>query len=397
LKKIRVFSPVTYPLDLVSIYIDMIDAKIEGIREREPRTVYHGTSAGAIEMATRSGSPYELVSLGGLIDKGIVPLGGEITGGGLTVKGVSQDRISSAESMEIPLSYALGEHEIRLSTRAEYILKQHTEIREMIHNMNEMSEGETNWPIRLMFYTYGLRIVIGMMRLRQMDPVKGLRILDTELKEWVNIGRLKHVPSFQEILDWFIGVVRTTLIPYQDLLDASKMTIKQVIHAFPSRFTISVEKASLRSKNYGNIRKFIKELNSDPRNLFLLYAISLAKGDTKRRMIEEVEDRIDRYTPSVERMVRLAKRAFDFSKKLPFDARDFPFELMNIPVIVKFTVTQYTVNPDEISVYETVDLEKATVYYFKKHEDVIRELSTWKKEDLFKTNHLYLDSTEPQW
>jgi len=70
---------------------------------------------------------------------------------------------------------------------------------------------------------------------------------------------------------------------------------------------------------------------------------------------------------------------------------------MNIPVIVKCNVTQYTVNLDEIAVYETIDLNEAIVYYFEKDEDVLRELSSWKKDDLFKTNHLYLESTEPQW
>ncbi len=63
-----------------------INAKIEGIRERRPRVVYHGTSAGSIEMAVRFGRPFELVPLGTLIDRGIVPLGGEITGGGFTIK-----------------------------------------------------------------------------------------------------------------------------------------------------------------------------------------------------------------------------------------------------------------------------------------------------------------------
>jgi hypothetical protein len=372
----------------------VVDAKIEGIREREPRIVYHGTSAGAIEMATRGGPPYELVSLGALIDKGMVPLGGEITRGGLTVKGVNQDRISTAESMERPLSYALGEHETRTSTSRAYMIEQHKEIRDVIHRMNEVSE---DWPIRRMFYTSGLRFIVAMMRLRQMNP-RGHRILDKKLKAWVKLGRLTHVPSYSAILHWFRGVVRTTLIPYQNLLDASEMTIEQVLRAFPRRGgrPISAERASSWSDNYGHIRKFIEELKTVPDNTLLLYAISLAEEeDTKTRMVKEVQDRLDRYTPVAERIIGLAERAFDFSTDVPFDARDFPFELMNIPVIVKCTVTPYTVNPDEISVYETIDLKEATVYYFEKDEDVLRERSSWT--ELYTTEHLYLESTEPQW
>jgi len=137
-----------------------INAKIKGISERKPRVVYHGTSAGAIEMATQLGPPFELVPLGTLIDRGIVPLGGEITGGGFTIKGVNQDRISTAESMERPLSYALGEHEERTPSIRRYIIRQHSEILNAIKTMDQKSEGAETWPVRRMFYTTGLIIVV---------------------------------------------------------------------------------------------------------------------------------------------------------------------------------------------------------------------------------------------
>ena len=372
----------------------MIDAKIEGIREREPRTVYHGTSAGAIEMATRFGPPFELVPLGTLIDRGIVPLGGEITRGGFTIKGVNQDRISTAESMERPLSYALGEHEERTPSIRRYIIRQHSEILNAIKTMDQKSEGAETWPVRRMFYTTGLIIVVSMMRLRQIKHGKKLNILEAKMNQMKRKGI--RVPPYEEILDWFRRVVQTTLVPYQELLRAADMPIQDVIAEFSKR-PLDPDRAAAWSSHYGRMPKFIEQLKTRPDNILLLYAISLARGETKERMVEEVRRMLDRFEPNVARIVGLAERAFDFDTEVVFDASGFPFDLMNIPVIIKAQVTQYTVNPDEISVYETVDLEKATVYYFKKHEDVIRELSTWKKEDLFKTNHLYLDSTEPQW
>ncbi len=289
--------------------------------------------------------------------------------------------------MEIPISYALGKHEIRAPSIGMYIMRQHHEILNAIRLMDRASEGAETWPVRREFYTTGLIIVISMMRLRQIRHGKKLNILEAKM------NRMKHegirVPPYKEILDWFRRVVGLTLAPYQNLLRAAKMPIQEVIKEF-STVTIDPKKADTLSNYYGHMTEFVNQLKTRPDNLLLLYAISLAQGETKGRMVEAVRRRSDWFKPNVLRIVGLAERAFDFDTEVVFDASGFPFDLMNVPVIIKAEVTQYTVNPDEISVYETIDLTEATIYHLEKDKPMLIEQSSWFNKKYIKTETLEL-------
>ena len=376
----------------------VVNAKIKDLPEREPRVLYHGTSAGAIELATRGGPPYELVSLGALVDKGVVPLGGEITRGGFSIRGINQDRISSAESMERPLSYALGDHETRSSSPKTYTTNQSNLILKMIDEMNKQAKetspsGNPIWPVKgLGLYRRVLEFTFAMMRLRQMTP-RAQFILRNKMRASIKRGRLTYIPPYPVILEWIREVVRAILIPYQNLLEASRMTIEQVIERFPGRMPASVTLATDMGFHYKELRKFIEELQTVPGNKLLLYAISLEEGEAKERMIEQVQQQIDRLTPRVDRLIRLAERAVNFDEDVPLHTQEFPFDLMDIPVIIRFVATQYTVNPGEIAVFETVDLddvENTTIYYFAKHETLLRNQSSWLSQGLYHTEHLRL-------
>jgi hypothetical protein len=258
--------------------------------------------------------------------------------------------------------------------------------------MDEASEGAETWPVRRMFYTTGLIIVISMMRLRQIKHGKKLNILEAKMNRMKREGI--RVPPYEEILDWFRRVVRLTLAPYQDLLRAAEMPIQDVIADFYKR-PLDPDRADTWSSYYGRMPKFVEQLKTRPDNILLLFAISLARGETKGRMIEEVRRMLDRFEPNVSRIVGLAERAFDFDKEVVFDASNFPFDLMNVPVIIKAEVTQYTVNPDEISVYETIDLTEATIYHFKKDKPILIEQSSWFNKENIKTETLELVAGSP--
>lgn len=117
----------------------------------------------------------------------------------------------------------------------------------------------------------------------------------------------------------------------------------------------------------------------------------MAEPDEKHEMVGLVKRKLARFVPRIRRMVQLAKRSMVFSADVPLNAQNFSFGLLNVPVVVEFVATQYTIHEGEVVVHETVDLEQATLYFFEKDQHAIQDQAEWLHDGLYDTKHLVLE------
>ena len=361
---------------------DVVDNR--GMKDKKPKIVYHGTSAASIHI-----SGGKILSLGDLLSRGIVPMGGAVfTEGseysGFGIMGINQQNISTAPDVRWPIMYAKGKYETRAPSKSEYISAQKSVLKRIYIS---------KWEPTKFAYGEMIQFVFALMRLRQVSKYRK-KLIERQLgKMFRNLDAFKYKEWKRDLENWAIGIKMANTKNYKELIRASFLTLEEALYQWPPKTLSaqqSIKNVELSVKSQYIFDRILNNVSSEPFYRWVLAYANQTKDPLTEIYREKLKDDLDVITQNAERIIKLVNISTDFTMDVPLNASELDFDLFNIPVIVETTVTKYrSISQSgvesykdewkkEIIVQEPIDLtdkEKTKLYvYDGDHRSIVESL-----------------------